>query len=449
MEPKLFDVVVVGAGLSGLMASQELSGRGRSVCVLEARSRIGGRTETLDLGVDVGAQWVGPKHHELIGLVQRFKLELIEQFYPPNSSNRLTEWVGYRQRALTEGDEASTKRYIALVETLSLELDLDQPWAHALAAEWDVTSVQDHVHAFTSSPVVRQELLLFCQTVFACVPANTSLLFFLFCLKSGGGMEALGDGELGAQRWKIAGGVAALTGKMMASQQQQPHSCPVEFKLESVVVSVQYKDGVVAVGLRNGEQVTCRKLVLALSPLLIHKIRFEPCLPPARARMQASMVSGRTIKVILQFSHAFWLDPVRDLGEDKVVGPVHNLFDSQVDGKPALVGLITGAAAIELEPLLPEQRQALVEAQLMEMYGVTPGSVLRYFERVWGLEEFSQGCYSGLFPPNGSFHSVGHTLREPIAGQLFFAATETATEHYGYMEGALLAGKRAARQVLG
>ncbi|KAH9257696.1 hypothetical protein BASA81_004154 [Batrachochytrium salamandrivorans] len=431
------------------MASQELSSRSCKVCVLEARSRIGGRTETLPLGVDVGAQWVGPKHHELLSLVQRFNLELVDQFYPefPNHSTRLTEWVGYQQRALAKGDEESTKRYIDLVETLSLELDLDQPWTHKLAREWDLTSVQDHVHAFTKSPVVRQELLLFCQTVFACIPANTSLLFFLFCLKSGGGMEALGDGELGAQRWKIAGGISRLTEKMMvAVQQQQQH--PVEFKLESVVVSVKYNDGLAVVGLQTGEEVTCRKLVLALSPLLIHKIRFEPSLPPARTLMQASMVSGRTIKVILQFSHAFWLDPRPSRDLDKVIGPVHNLFDSQVDGKPALVGLITGATAIALEPLLPEQRQALVETQLWEMYDIKPGSALLYLERVWGLEAFSQGCYSGLFPPDGSFHSFGHTLREPIADKLFFAATETATEHYGYMEGALLAGKRAARQVL-
>ncbi|MBA2546784.1 MAG: FAD-dependent oxidoreductase, partial [Solirubrobacterales bacterium] len=75
------DVIVVGAGLSGLAAARTLDAAGLDVVVLEARDRVGGRTlnesvgEGLDQVVEVGGQWVGPSQHEAMGLVRELGLE--------------------------------------------------------------------------------------------------------------------------------------------------------------------------------------------------------------------------------------------------------------------------------------------------------------------------------------------------------------------------------------
>ena len=74
------DVVVVGAGLSGLAAARQLVAAGKSVAVLEARDRVGGRTMggTLSNGGDVelGGHWFGESQDVAKALVDDLGLEL-------------------------------------------------------------------------------------------------------------------------------------------------------------------------------------------------------------------------------------------------------------------------------------------------------------------------------------------------------------------------------------
>jgi monoamine oxidase len=72
------DVVVVGAGLSGLCAARKLRAQGASVVVVEARDRVGGRTFTQQIGnssFDLGGQWIGPEQKRVHALVDQLGLE--------------------------------------------------------------------------------------------------------------------------------------------------------------------------------------------------------------------------------------------------------------------------------------------------------------------------------------------------------------------------------------
>ena len=68
------DVAVVGAGLAGIAAARALERGGASVVVLEARDRVGGRLESIDIGggnwMDVGGQWIGPTQDRLAALAR-------------------------------------------------------------------------------------------------------------------------------------------------------------------------------------------------------------------------------------------------------------------------------------------------------------------------------------------------------------------------------------------
>merc|ERR1712137_147932 len=69
-----------------------------------------------------------------------------------------------------------------------------------------------------------------------------------------------------------------------------------------------------------------------------------------------------------------------------------------------------------------------------------------YVEKDWCAEEFSKGCYVASMPPS-VLSTMGHVLREPV-GRIHFAGTETASKWVGYMDGAIEAGERAARETL-
>ena len=73
------DAVVVGAGLAGLCAARDLTAAGKSVAVLEARDRVGGRLLNEEIGageiVEVGGQWVGPTQDRVLALARELGLE--------------------------------------------------------------------------------------------------------------------------------------------------------------------------------------------------------------------------------------------------------------------------------------------------------------------------------------------------------------------------------------
>ncbi|MCB1306245.1 MAG: FAD-dependent oxidoreductase, partial [Leptospiraceae bacterium] len=76
------DTVIVGAGLAGLSAAYELKKAGKSVAVLEARDRVGGRTmegSLLGQSFDLGGQWVGPTQKKIMALIKELGLETFPQ----------------------------------------------------------------------------------------------------------------------------------------------------------------------------------------------------------------------------------------------------------------------------------------------------------------------------------------------------------------------------------
>jgi monoamine oxidase len=71
------DVLIIGAGLSGLTAARALERAGRRIVLLEAAGRVGGRVLTEDVGgdhVDLGAHWIGPTQDRIAALVTELGL---------------------------------------------------------------------------------------------------------------------------------------------------------------------------------------------------------------------------------------------------------------------------------------------------------------------------------------------------------------------------------------
>ena len=111
-----------------------------------------------------------------------------------------------------------------------------------------------------------------------------------------------------------------------------------------------------------------------------------------------------------------------------------------------LVGFIEEAEAKRLVALSAADRRAVVLAALVRYFGAEAGAPLQYREKNWGDDPFCRGVDGGD-RPQGVWTGYGEALRAPIRS-LHWAGTETASVWNGKMEGALLAGRRAAEEVL-
>ena len=126
------------------------------IYMIEARDRVGGRTHTElihglgdedDSTGDVGGQWVGEIQHRVLGFIERFGLELKEQYYPPAETKNgtgnhqpldyLVECVGYCNPPLEDEAIEEFQMFISTLDSLVEEIDPQSPWRHPRAEEFD------------------------------------------------------------------------------------------------------------------------------------------------------------------------------------------------------------------------------------------------------------------------------------------------------------------------
>jgi monoamine oxidase len=440
------DVAIVGAGLSGLVAARALERAGVRVAVLEARDRVGGRTLSRPLGgaiVDLGGQWVGPHQKRVTALAAELGLRTFPQY---ERGLKVLELDG--KRSTYRGSIPSIgllglvelQRSIWQIDRLARRVPLDRPWAAPEARAWDARTVADWTKQHVHNAHARAVLKLAIRAVFAAEPEELSLLHFLFYIHSGGGVIKLTSVEGSAQAERIVGGADGLA-KGLAARLRAP------VRLESPVESVAHEGEHVTLRARGGLVLRARYAIVAVPPKLADAIAFDPGLPPASARLHREMPMGSVVKCVAAYPRAFW----RERGYSGEVisdaGPVAIGYDdSSASGDhPALVGFVLaqGARAWAGDP--GEARKRAVLDCFVRFFGPEAASPVDYVDLDWAHEPWSGGCYVGLMPP-GLLSAAGEGLRAP-AGRVHWAGTETATEHCGYLDGAIEAGERAANEV--
>src|SRR5215203_4254847 len=136
------DVVIVGAGATGLTAATELVRAGRRVVVLEARDRVGGRLWTDEIDgamLEIGGQWVSPDQDALIETLDELGLETypryrqgVNIYIGPDGELKKFEGEIFPVPRETEEEIVTL---IEKLDALVAEIDPDRPWAHPRAKE--------------------------------------------------------------------------------------------------------------------------------------------------------------------------------------------------------------------------------------------------------------------------------------------------------------------------
>ena len=440
------DVVVIGAGLAGLAAARALADR-FDVRVFEARERVGGRTvgHTFANGctVEMGGQWIGRAHTELLRLVDELGLGTFPTY---DDGTGLTILAGERRPwedetfGLPEASAAEIARLHGLIDELADGVPVDEPWRAPAADELDRATVESWLTASTDDEVARAYFRVLTPAVFAADTHEVPWLHFLFYARSGGSLDYLITTTDGAQELRIEGGSHRIAERLA---EELP---PGTVALATPVRELDQRGDVVRVVHDRGE-VAARQVVVTLPPALAGRLTYRPALPPARDALTQGFPMGSVTKFQALYDEPFWR---ADGLSGQVVsfdGPIGLTFDnSPADGTcGVLLGFAEAGHARRLQRLDAEARRDVVIGCLERYFGPRAGGPREVAELDWSAEEYTRGCYGGR-PGAGVWTGHGRALREPV-GRIHWAGAETSPTAFGYMDGAVRSGVRAAAEV--
>lgn len=442
-------VVVIGAGLAGLTAARTLQQGGADVIVLEARDRVGGRTEGGEIAgapVELGGTWIGEGHARMYELVEELGLETFRTW---NDEGKLVIELGGK-RALVSPTKGAVPRLnpVALADLaqgmlrfdrLARSVDTARPWAHPKADRLDGQTFESWILRNLRTPSGRAYFRVATEAVFAADASDVSLLHALFYAVSNADLETLLAVDRGAQQDRVVGGSVLVAQRLAES---------LDVRFDHPVASIRHDENGVTVATRNGEVFEADRVVVALPPTLAGRLQYDPPLPAWRDQLTQKLPAGTVAKTFAAYPTPFWRDRGLNGQAASDRGPVKVTFDvSPPSGEVGiLLGFVEGGEARRWQRLSAEERRQGVIDSFVRYFGPEAAYPTSYVEQDWSAEEFTRGCYGAHFAP-GVWTSYGDVLREPI-GAIHWAGAEYAEEWNGYMEGAVRSGTSTAAGIL-
>lgn len=475
-------------------AAKELQSKGLDVLVLEARSRVGGRTLTKveqsangKFWVDLGGSYVGPTQNNLLNLIEELKLEtyLVDDtkdiVYTKAINAASNKCFAKCQKQSTSGSRQSEiicklerngrfkpeydppfgnlfhwLDYVHMIKLITLygdQIPSEAPWLAPKAKEWDAKSYKQFVDENTWTKRIRDYFNNIFVTIEICCDANeVSMLWFLWYVKQCGGYGRSISTTNGGQERKVKNGTQQISEglyDLLGGSKRVYLNKPVCCLDQTAGPFVQ-------VSTLDGSQYKADYVICATPPHLWLKIHHQPPLPNSKNLLAQRSPMGQVAKVILYYERPFWKDHgisgcfmFDAQAEVRSKFPVIlSLDETKPDGSsPAIIGFTGARGWFEMRDKTDQEVARIVADCYARATQLDEFKKFIKIERFdWTSEQYSGGCYTSTHSVN-TLTKFGPHLREPF-GRIYYAGTETAIKWSGYMDGALSAGKRAAREVL-
>ena len=444
------DVGVVGAGYAGLTAALRIAQAGRSVVVLEARDRVGGRvfTERLADGttIDRGGAWLGPGQDRLYALATEMGVATYPTFVDGDNllvnGGRAHRYRGLIPRGLSWFALACLGVAMKRLDTMARAVPLDAPWTARNAAALDACTMARWLDSRWNVPsrAARALLRRTVTGIFASEASEVSLLNFLFHIHSAGGLASQTSIEGGVQQDRVVGGMQAIADRIV---QRLGDAVRLAVPVRAIR---QHGDAVEVIG--DDVTLRARRAVVAIPPALAGHVRYDPALPASRALLLQRLPAGSVHKFVLVYDDPFWRTDGLSGESIAMDSPIELTIDACAATTPPgiLNAFACGPDSRALARLAVAERRRVVIAAMTARFGPRAADVRHWVEQDFAEEEWTRGCFMAHYPP-GVLTTLGHVLREPV-DRIHWAGAETSPIMNGFIDGAVRSGERVADEVL-
>ena len=441
------DVLVIGAGLSGLNAALLLEEQGFKVQVIEGRDRIGGRLLSLrDIpgNPEAGGNGIGSGYGRMIDTVERLEIPMLNsagraqitpfELYLDGERISGEQWPTHPRNILPEAFKAFSPRLVPLVLLRQTNpLASFEDWYDPKSKPHDI-SVYDvfKKNGFTDEQI---DLTFNLNVSYGTSAHDVSALMMWF-----------NDGWVASMEGGPPTQLSAIGGNMTIPE-TMAKALNGEVHLEREVVGVRQDDGGAEVVCADGTIYKADHVVCSLPLPVMRYIKFDPFLPSVMSKGIAMVPYFPMTQVHLVVKEPFWeadgWSP--DMWTDTVAGHVianrHNIDNTDVT---SLTTWARGFTALKLDQVDPEEAKAWVVSELERIRPSAKGKIEAPYIKSWLRDPFAGGDYAVWEP--GQVTEFLHAVGQPH-GRIHFCGEHTALSNRG-MEGAMESGERAAFEIM-
>jgi len=432
---KVSDIIIIGAGAAGLMAAYILSKAGKTVTVLEARNRIGGRIHTIydkvfSAPVELGAEFV---HGNL-----PVTLELLKEAGIPTDDVQFEMWQHHdnsfaKSQEFVEGWDNFLEKVNQLEHDMPLHDFLEKHFAADNYAKMR-SQIESYVAGYDTADILDVST---------------------FALRNEWNHE-----DEDAQHW-INGGYSGMADYLANTVRDQGNT----IQLNAVAKEILWKKDKVEIITTDNTAYEAGKVIIALPLGVLHAhkeeqgaIVFNPYLPE-QSKALKNICFGSIIKVLLEFDEIFWeSDAITELaGADlSTMGflfsdeAIPTFWTQSPTRSPLLTGWLGGPPSYQKKDLSQEAILELTLTSLSNIFKISPEllseKLVAWRVANWTADPYTRGSYAYEKVESPQARKA---LNQPIVDTIYFAGEYLYDgPAMGTVEAALNSGKNVAHMIL-